>query len=101
MDKVREAALKYAVYNASQFGGKAQPGPVMGRIFAEFPEAKANAREVTALVNEVVSEVNSWSHERQLETVKRWPELFEQKKEAVEKKHLPPSGTSMRSRWSR
>jgi glutamyl-tRNA synthetase len=90
LNKIREAVLKYAVYNASQFNGKAQPGSVIGRIFAEFPEAKTNARDVTLLVNEIVNEVNSWSHERQLETVKQWPELFEQKREALEKKHLPP-----------
>jgi hypothetical protein len=35
LGKVRASAEKYAVFNASQYGGKANPGSVMGRIFAE------------------------------------------------------------------
>ena len=79
-DKVKESALKYAVFNASQYGGKANPGSVMGRIFAEYPEAKANAKDVQRLVMEVITDVNSWPLEKIMETVKQWPELFEAKK---------------------
>ncbi len=89
LDKVRESAVKYAVFNASQYGGKANPGSVMGRIFAEYPEAKANAKDVQRLIMGVVADVNSWPVEKILETVKQWPELFEAKK-AEEKKTLPP-----------
>lgn len=89
LDKIRESAVKYAVFNASQYGGKANPGSVMGRIFAEFPEAKANAKEVQRLVIGVVADVNSWPLDKIMETVKQWPELFEAKK-VEEKKTLPP-----------
>ena len=89
MDKVRESAVKYAVFNASQYGGKANPGSVMGRIFAKFPEAKANAKDVQRLIVGVVADVNSWPMEKIMETVKQWPELFEAKK-VEEKKTMPP-----------
>jgi glutamyl-tRNA synthetase len=89
LDKVRASAEKYAVFNASQYGGKANPGSVMGRIFAEYPDAKANAKDVQRLVMGVIADVNSWSMERILETVKQWPELFEAKK-PEEKKTMPP-----------
>lgn len=88
-NKIRESAIKYAIFNASQYGGKANPGSVMGRIFAEFPEAKANAKDVQRLVIEVVVDVNSWPMEKILENVKQWPELFEAKKIEV-RKSLPP-----------
>ncbi len=89
LEKIRESAVKYAVFNASQYGGKANPGSVMGRIFAEYPEAKANAKDVQRLVGEVVADVNSWPLDKIMETVKQWPELFEAKK-VEEKKTLPP-----------
>jgi glutamyl-tRNA synthetase len=89
LDRVRESAVKYAVFNASQYGGKANPGSVMGRIFAEFPEAKVNAKDVQRLIAGVVADVNSWPLERIMETVKQWPELFEAKR-VEEKKTMPP-----------
>ncbi len=89
MDKIRESAVKYAVFNASQYGGKANPGSVMGRIFAEYPEAKTKAKDVQRLIAEVVADVNTWSLEKIMETVKQWPELLEAKK-VEEKKMMPP-----------
>ena len=89
LERIRESAVKYAVFNASQYGGKANSGSVMGRIFAKYPEAKADAKDVQALVSEVVAEVNSWAIAKIMETVKQWPELFEVKK-VEEKKTLPP-----------
>ena len=89
LDKIKASAVKYSVYNASQYGGKANPGSVMGRIFAEYPDAKANAKEVQRLVMSVVADVNSWPIEKIMETVKQWPELFEAKK-PEERKTMPP-----------
>jgi glutamyl-tRNA synthetase len=89
LDKVKDSAVKYAVFNASQYGGKANPGSVMGRIFAEYPEAKVSAKDVQHLVLGVVADVNSWSMEKIMDTVKQWPELFEAKK-PEEKKTMPP-----------
>jgi glutamyl-tRNA synthetase len=89
VERIRESAVKYTVFNASQYGGKANPGSVMGRIFAEFPEAKANAKDVQRLIEGVVADVNSWPLDKIMETVKQWPELLEAKK-IEEKKTLPP-----------
>jgi glutamyl-tRNA synthetase len=89
LEVIRGFAVKYAVFNASQYGGKANPGSVMGRIFAEYPDAKVNAKDVQRLVAEVVADVNSWPIDKIIETVKQWPELFEAKK-VEEKKTLPP-----------
>jgi glutamyl-tRNA synthetase len=61
----------------------------MGRIFAEYPDAKVNAKDVQRLVMNVVADVNSWPIEKIMETVKQWPELFEAKK-PEERKTMPP-----------
>ena len=89
LDRIKASAVKYAVFNASQYGGKANPGSVMGRIFAEYPDAKANAKDVQRLIMGVVADVNSWPMEKIMETVKQWPELFEAKK-PEERKTMPP-----------
>ncbi|MBN1682396.1 glutamate--tRNA ligase [Candidatus Bathyarchaeota archaeon] len=89
MDKIKESAIKYALFNAIQYNGKANIGSVIGRIFAEFTDAKLNAKEIQKIVIEVVTEVNSWSNEKQKEEIKKWPELVEIKK-VEEKKTLPP-----------
>ncbi|UCD44742.1 MAG: glutamate--tRNA ligase [Candidatus Bathyarchaeota archaeon] len=90
-DKIKGAALKYAVYNAASHGGEAQMGPVIGRILGELPHLRERAKEVTAIVGEVVGDVNSWSPERQRQVLEeRWPELLEKRKRVEEKKRLPP-----------
>ena len=90
-DEIRKSALKYAVYNAVSHEGKAQKGSIMGRILGETPELRSRANEVSTIVDEVLSEVNSWTLEHQKETLEeRWPELLETRKVKAEKKTLPP-----------
>ena len=90
-EEIREAALKYAVHNAYSHGGKAQKGPIMGRILGENPDLRSRASEVSTLIEEVLREVNSWTQERQKEVLEeRWPELLETRKVKEEKKTLPP-----------
>lgn len=89
-DERKAAALKYAVLNASQHGGKARTGPVLSRLLAEFPDLKPRAKELLPLVAEVVEEVNSWPLERQQSMLReRWPELMEPTA-AEERRGLPP-----------
>ncbi len=90
-EEIREAALRHAVHNAVTHEGKAQPGPVIGRIMAGFPVMRGKAREVNEIVSQVVSEVNLWSREKQVSVLEeRWPELLESRKKTEEKKTLPP-----------
>ena len=90
-EEIKAAALKYAVQNAAFHDGKAQKGPVMSRIMGESPELRLRTREVLAIVEEVVEEVNSWPLERQQEMLReRWPELIEARKKEKEEKVLPP-----------
>ena len=57
-DEIKSEAFKYAVLNAAQHGGEARSGPVLSKFLAEFPELRANAKELMSIVEEVVEEVN-------------------------------------------
>jgi len=90
-DDIRNAATKYAALNAYTYDGKAQSGPIVGRIMGESPKLRTRAKEVIAIINQVIEEVNSWTREQQEQILKeRWPELLVVKKIIEEKKTLPP-----------
>jgi len=87
--ELRELIRKAALLNAIQHDGKAQAGPIVGRIVGERQELKTKVKELSALISEVVAEVNSLPVEEQKRIVEeKWPETL--KKEKVEEqKRLP------------
>lgn len=89
-DEIRAIALKHAVHNAAIHDGRAQKGPVIGRILGESPHLRQKAEEVMTIVDEVVQLVNSWPIERQREMLRElWPELLEARRKEG-RKGLPP-----------
>lgn len=88
--ELKKLIRKIALINAVRYHGKAQTGSVIGKLLSEKPELRAKAKEIPALVSEVVREVNTLSLEDQECIVeKKWPEALV--KEKVEKeKVLPP-----------
>ncbi|MEM3874405.1 MAG: glutamate--tRNA ligase [Candidatus Bathyarchaeia archaeon] len=89
--ELRETIRKFALLNAIKHDGKAQTGPVVGKVLAERPELRAKAKELTALVREMVDEVNSLSLSDQMRIVEeRWPETLAKEKVGEEEKRLPP-----------
>ncbi len=90
-DDIIAAVKKFAAHNASQHDGKAQPGSVIGKILAEYPELKPRVKEVIPLINKTIGEVNSWTQEQQQAYVEENnPELLEKKKIVEAEKVLPP-----------
>ena len=88
--ELKELIRKGALQNAVKHGGKAQAGPIIGKILGEKAELRAKAKELTILVNRILSEVNNLSIEEQkLIVEKNWPETFKKEKVEEEKK-LPP-----------
>lgn len=55
----------HALQNAARFGGKADPGAVLGKILGENPDLRKNADEAKQLVLQVVLEVNALSTDEQ------------------------------------
>ncbi len=77
----KEVIMKYALHNAVQFNGKANPGAVVGKLIAEDPKVKSRLKKLSAEISSVVREVNLLSVEDQLYELKKIaPELLEEKK---------------------
>jgi len=88
--ELREIIRKFALLNAIKHDGKAQTGPVVGKVLAEKPELRARAKELTALVKGIVEEVNSLPLSEQMRIVEeKWPETLV-KERVEEEKRLPP-----------
>ena len=89
-EELRELIRKNALLNAAQYGGKAQAGPIVGKLLGEKKELRSQAKELTALINEILTEVNNLSAEEQKRIVaEKWPQTQEKKK-VEEEKRLPP-----------
>lgn len=58
MKDVRERALRWALANAVEHKGSASPKAVTGKLIAELPELRSKVEELTAIVEEVVADVN-------------------------------------------
>jgi glutamyl-tRNA synthetase len=88
--EIRETIRKIALANAAAYKGKAQIGPVLGRLLAEKPELKSKIQEIATIVKEIVEEVNKIPLREQIEILKKfWPNLLSKEK-VEEKKGLPP-----------
>src|SRR3989337_3874778 len=91
--ELKELIRKTALLNAVQHDGKAQSGPIMGKILGEKQELRTKTKELSALINEVLSEVNNLSADEQKRIVEeKWPEAL-RKTKVEEEKRLPPLPT--------
>jgi len=85
-----EAIRKIALLNALSHEGKAQAGPVLGKLLAEHPYLKGKIKEVTPTIAKVIEEVNKLSIDEQKRMVEeRWPEALVKERVEVERV-LPP-----------
>ncbi|MCL2172929.1 MAG: glutamate--tRNA ligase [Candidatus Bathyarchaeota archaeon] len=85
---LRELIRKAALLNAVSHDGKAQAGAMVGKVLGERQDLRSYVKELSAVINSVVNEVNSYSLSEQKDIVEQnWPET--QKKEKPEEKKLP------------
>lgn len=64
-EELRPLVRRLALENAVQYGGKTRPDVVIGKVLAQRIDLRPRAKEVMALVSEVVDAVNSLSLEEQ------------------------------------
>ena len=87
---LREFIRKAALQNALHHGGKAQQGPIIGKLLGEHANLRAKVKELTSLVNVALAEINSMAPEEQRRIAEeKWPEMLKKEKIEEEKK-LPP-----------
>ena len=88
--ELKEIIRKIALLNAVKHDGKAQAGPVIGKILGEKSEFRTKVKELSALVNDIVEEVNNLPlSEQQCIVEEKWPEALVKEK-VEEEKRLPP-----------
>jgi len=88
--ELRETIRKTALLNAVKHDGKAQAGAVIGKILGEKPELRSKVKEISAIINDVVQEINCLSSDEQKRIVdEKWPEAL-MKEKIEEEKKLPP-----------
>lgn len=63
--------MAYALQNALEHGGRANVGPVMGKVMGAFPELKEDPKAASDIVRGVVQEVNSLGREEQMTLLDR------------------------------
>lgn len=78
--EIESVARKYALKNAVDFEGEANPGAVIGKIFAELDIKDENKGEVQRKAQEICQNVNNLSLEEQKEELEEY-EFEEQEKE--------------------
>ncbi|MDH5794208.1 MAG: glutamate--tRNA ligase family protein, partial [Candidatus Bathyarchaeota archaeon] len=88
--ELKEIIRKIALLNAIRHEGKAQAGPVIGKILGEKSEFRTKVKELSTLVNDIVKEVNNLPLSEQQRIVEeKWPEALV-KERVEEEKRLPP-----------
>lgn len=88
--ELNELIRKTALLNAIKHDGKAQPGPVIGKLIGKKPELKTKVKELSTLVNRIINDVNSLSLNQQKSIIEeKWPEALVKEK-VEEEKRLPP-----------
>lgn len=80
--ELEEVILKHALKNAGEYG-EAQPGAVVGKVIAEFPEAKKDMKVTMQLIAKVIAKVNKMKKEQIEKELSRFK--FEEKKEEERK----------------
>lgn len=87
--QLKELVRKAALLNAVQHDGRAQTGPIVGKLLGERPDLRTKAKELTELVNSELSGVNRLSVDEQRRIVQeKWPEQL-RKEKVDEAKRLP------------
>jgi glutamyl-tRNA synthetase len=90
IDKIKKAIEKHALANAVGHKGQAQQGAVVGKILAEFPQAKTQMNIVMPEISKGVSKVNNLSADKQEAKLKKiWPEFFVKEKKEKGMAELP------------
>jgi len=85
--EIDKSIRKYALMNAVEYKGKANPGAVIGKILSEHPESKDNMKAVSMQINKIIKEVNAMTLDAQTKELLRLvPDHFESEKQKKDKR---------------
>ena len=80
-EKIKQTSRKYALQNAVQFNGKANPKAVIGKVIAVLRAEGFEPKEIIPIVNQVISDVNKLGIDKQTKELEELaPELLVKEK---------------------
>ena len=80
-DEIKKTARIYALQNAVQFNGKAEPKAVIGKVIAALGKQGFSPKEIIPTVNDIIKKVNKISLNKQRSELKKLaPELLVKEK---------------------
>jgi glutamyl-tRNA synthetase len=83
MSKLKDIVLRYTLQNAVFYGGRANPGAVLGKILGADPGLRPKAAAVRQEIEKAVHEVNSMSLDDQRDMLKgKSPHMLKREKKA-------------------
>lgn len=86
---------KYALQNAVQFKGKANPGTIVGKLMGEDPNIKSQMKEIMPQIQTIVAEVNAMNPDDQKQALGEIdPTLLEKNKKEKREFTLPDLKTN-------
>ncbi|MEM2873960.1 MAG: glutamate--tRNA ligase [Candidatus Nanoarchaeia archaeon] len=89
---------KFALANAVMHGGKAQVGPIIGKLIAENANLRLHLKEIQPEIAKIVSKINKLSlSEQEAMLREEWPDFFEPKT-APKPKTLPPLANAIKGK---
>ena len=85
---IRQRIRVYALENAHKFKGRANPGALVGRILAQEPSWRSKTKELSEMIETIVSEVNRLSPKEQQAQLKKLGSLSSSTPKSAQKKGL-------------
>jgi glutamyl-tRNA synthetase len=85
-----DVARKYALQNAVQHGGKADPGRLNGKILGERADLRPHARELMPILQQICAEVNAMDADAQKAALAALDPALLEKKVIVQRTGLKP-----------
>ena len=69
--KIKDTARIYALQNAVQFNGKANPNAVIGKVISLLKKDGFSPKDIILVVNQVVNDVNKIGLEKQIKELEK------------------------------
>ena len=90
-EEIKNEIRKFALQNAAEHDGQTRDKTILAKILGSIPELRKKVKEISPVIDEVVSEINQIPLEQQQkEIAEKYPELLQVEEKKPEQNVLPP-----------
>ena len=77
-EEIKNEIRKFALQNAAEHDGQTRDKTILAKILGSIPELRKKVKEISPVIDEVVSEINQIPLEQQQkEIAEKYPELLQ------------------------